>query len=205
MKGSHRSGFTLLEVILAMTLTAIVMIKVTGALRSANETTEADLDRTTLDMQARQVLRQIGFAIMGSHPDSLVPDVRRPHASSDMKFQVSLGLESGEVVWSEPEKIALEEVRRQVYWTDNPEALEERRVVWTSLVAPFLEGEIPNGIDDNGNGLIDEKGLSFTIDGGAVDMSLTLERVRDDGTVITSTVGTVVTCRNLVDGWRSAR
>lgn len=202
---TRNSGFTLLEVTLAVALMAIVMIKVTGALQNANEIADEDMDRTALDMQARQVLRQIGFAIMGSHPDSLVPDVARPQSSSDLKFQVSLGIEDGEVVWSEPEKVALEEIRRQIYWSDNPDAEDEHRVVWTSLVAPYLEGELPNGIDDNANGLIDEKGLSFTIDRGAVDMQLTLERVRDDGSVIVSTVGTVVTCRNIVDGWGTAR
>ena len=63
--------------------------------------------------------------------------------------------------------------------------------------APFLAGELPNGMDDNGNGLIDEKGLSFVVDRDSVTIRLTLERVSNDGSVISKTVQSTVTCRNL--------
>lgn len=204
MRSNARSGFTMLEVALSITLLAIVTVKISGAISSATDVAEEDAAQVTLETQARRVLRQIGFAVMGSHPGSLVPDITRPNSTSDLRFQVSLGVEDGEVVWSEPEMVAMEELQQQIYWSDNPEAADERRVIWTNLVAPFLEGELPNGLDDNGNGLIDEKGLSFTIDRNSVDMKLTLERVRDDGTVVHSTVENVVTCRNTINGWGTA-
>ncbi len=201
---NRRSGLTLLELSLAMGLLAVVSIQIVGAMNSAAKKTDAEIERTHVESQARFVLRKIGFAIMGSHPDSLVPDTNSPLATTSIRYQVSLGVTDGEMVWSEPEKVALEEAVRQVYWSDNPDADEERRIVWTSLVAPYLEGEIPNGMDDNGNGLIDEKGLSFTIDRNAIRMSLTLERRLDSGELQQSTVTNTVTCRNTIGGWREA-
>ncbi len=197
-------GFTLLEVTMAIGLLAIFAVKVTSVIHKTAQHTGADMDRTAVETQARQVLRQIGFAVMGSHPNSLDPNMPAPLNQASLKYQVNLGISDGEVVWGNPEEVALEELKRQVYWSDNPDSADERRVVWTSLVAPYLEGELPNGIDDNGNGLIDEKGLSFSIDGQAIYMKLTLERVRSDGSVVASTVETVVTCRNMVDGWSGA-
>ena len=185
-----------------MGLLAVVSIQIVGAMDSAAKKTDAEIERTHVESQARFVLRKIGFAIMGSHPDSLVPDTSSPLATTSIRYQVSLGVTDGEIVWSEPEKVALEEAVRQVYWSDNPDADAERRVVWTSLVAPYLEGEIPNGMDDNGNGLVDEKGLSVTIDRNAIRMHLTLERRLKSGELEQSTVSTTVTCRNTVGGWR---
>ncbi len=70
------------------------------------------------------------------------------------------------------------------------------RVVWNGItlceVAPFLEGEIPNGMDDNGNGLIDERGLSFTFDRHSVRIRLTTQ-ARVDGELRVQTVETTVT------------
>ena len=69
-------------------------------------------------------------------------------------------------------------------------------MVWSNLVRPFLEGELQNGIDDNGNGLIDEKGLSFVVWKNSVTIRLTLGRQVEGGDWINETVVTTVTCRN---------
>ena len=197
---TKRAGFTLLEMTMTVALLAIFAVKVASVIDTTTKTTEIDIQQTAIDAQARQVLRQIGFAVMGSHPASLDPNMLAPLNQASLKYQVNLGISDGEVVWTEPEEVALEEGRQRIYWSDNPDAADERRIVWTSLVAPYLEGEIPNGIDDNGNGLIDEKGLAFSISGSAISMKLTLERVKDDGTTLTSTVETVVACRNMIGG-----
>ena len=200
-----RRGMTVLEVMLAIALLAVVTTKIVGVLNTATENNKLDTARLELETKANHVLRQLGFAIMGSHPDSLVPNVGNGLSSTSVRYQISLGITDGKPVWSAPEEIALLEPTREVFWTDTPEAAEQRRVVWSRLVAPYLEGELPNGVDDNGNGLIDEKGLAISIAGKTVEMHLTLERVMDDGTVLTETVSTKVACRNLVDGWREAQ
>lgn len=194
---SARTGFTLLELLMALTLLSIVVVKARGAMSVVAESTGQQIDEIVLEDQARRVMRQIGYQVMGSNRETLIPDAEAPYSTEALCFQVNLGIQDGEVVWSDPEKVAFEDLRGQVYWSQNPGTPEEQRVVWTSLVAPFLEGEFPDGIDNNGNGLIDEKGLSFSVDRNAVTIRLTLERILSGGETIVSTETTTVTCRNL--------
>ena len=192
-----RKGVALLELMLAVVLLAILFVKGYGAMTAATAATGQATTEVMLEDQARRVMRQIGYAVMGSNRDSLIPDARAPLSTENLRFEVNLGIENGEVVWSDPETVAMEEAKHRVYWSQNPGAENERRVIWTSLVAPYLEGELPNGIDDNGNGLIDEKGLNFVVDRNAITIRLTLERVLDGGEIVSKTVDTTVTCRNL--------
>lgn len=194
---SSRAAFSLLEILLAVALLGVLVQKAVMIINGAMTVSSTDTVDTAMEDQARLVLRRMGFAIMGSQRDSLNPAQEQPLDSSEVRYQVHLGLQDGEVVWSDPEKIALSELDdSQLFWTRNPDAPEERRIVWTNSVAPFLEGELPNGMDDNGNGLIDEKGLSFVVERNAVTIRLTLERTGPDGQTITKTVETTVTCRN---------
>ena len=84
----------------------------------------------------------------------------------------------------------------QVIWRDKPGEVDERSVVWSRWVSDFLENELPNGIDDNGNGLIDESGLTFVIDGSMVTIRLTLQRTGSDGKSSVYSREATVHCRN---------
>lgn len=192
-----RSGMTLLEVLLALTLLAIVAVKAQGTLQAVGGSINEETQEVALEDKARSLLRRIGYEIMGSNRSSLIPDAEAPMSTDDLFYRVNLGIQEGEVVWSDMEEVALEEERGQVFWSENPGEADERRVIWSSLVSPYLEGEIPNGMDDNGNGLIDEKGLSFVVQKNSVTIRLTLEKFTDGGESIIQTVETTVTCRNL--------
>ena len=63
-------------------------------------------------------------------------------------------------------------------------------------MSELLEGELPNGIDDNGNGLIDEPGFSIDFEGRAVNVRLSLERRGATGRNILRTAETRVRLRN---------
>lgn len=189
---------------MTIALLAVFGLKVTSVINTTTKSTESDIEQTRIDAQSRHVLRQIGFAIMGSHPASLDPKMPAPLNQSSIKYQVNLGISDGEVVWTDPEMVSLDEENGKVIWSEDPSIADGRRLVWTTLAAPYLEGEIPNGLDDNGNGLIDEKGLAISVQGEAISLKLTLEHHASDGRVLTSTVETVVSCRNAVEGWRSA-
>ena len=110
---------------------------------------------------------------------------------------MSLGVENGVVVWKDPENIGIGEQPNQLVWRSNAGTLAERRVVWSNILRPYLEGEVLNGIDDNGNGIIDEKGISFVLFRNSVTIRLTLGRELPGGGFAEETVETVVTVRNL--------
>ena len=195
-RSGRRGGFTLVELIIVLVLLTVVGVKAALLLDIASDSQSRDTAEVALEDQAHRTVDQIAFAVMGANRETLFPDPQSPTYSEDVEYEVSLGVAAGVVVWGDPERIALEGTDTQVAWRENPGEVNERRVVWSNVVRPYLEGETFNGIDDNGNGLIDEKGLNFTLQGDQVTIRLTLERTRPDGEVYTQSVSTRVTLRN---------
>lgn len=194
MRG-RRAGFTLLELAVAITLFLVVSVNVTVIVRMSSRSQSETMGISVLDDQAQRAMDQVAFAIMGASRDRLFPGDEMPNDTSSLRYEVNLGVEEGEIIWSDPQLIELSR-ETQLAWRERPGAEDERRVVWCSVVRPFLAGEIVNGLDDNGNGLVDERGLSFVLDGDTVTIRLTLERRGDDGEPILRTLTSVVTCRN---------
>ncbi len=187
---------TAMELVLALALLAIIALKASMVLTSANEAQQQDSAIMALEDQARRALDQIAYAVMGSDRDSLIPDPESPIFSTSLRYSISLGVEDGEVVWDDPEEIGLSLDESQVIWRKNPGTAEELRVAWCNVVRPFLEGEIPNGTDDNGNGIVDENGLSFVVERDAVTIRLSVQRPGPQNQPISETVSTMVTVRN---------
>jgi hypothetical protein len=191
---ARRAGFTAIELSIVVVLLVIVTIKAAMLFDFAAESQIEDTAELALEDQARRTLDQVAFAVMGANRETLFPDPDSPNHDSRVWYEVSLGVEDGEVVWGDPEEIS--GAGSQVVWSQNPGQADERRVVWSNVVRPFLEGEIQNGQDDNQNGLIDENGLNFTLQGNRVTIRLTLERAQPDGGAHTQSVETSVTLRN---------
>ena len=83
-----------------------------------------------------------------------------------------------------------------VVWTENEGVPGERRVIVCRGVRELLEGEIANGLDDNGNGLIDEPGFCVQVTGEVVTLRLTLDALDSDNRVLTKTVESSIWIRN---------
>lgn len=194
-RGSERSGFTLIEVCIALALMAILFVKLTLIVDEASKTHRRETVSMALEDRALLVLDRISYAVIGTDPDELFPDPAAPFFSDRIEYRVSLGVEDGEVVWSDPEVIGLAEDPSQLYWARNEGGPSEQIVVWCRTVAPWFANEIANGIDDNNNGLTDETGLSFVLEGNSVTIRLTLQRLTKEGP-IRHTRETVVMCRN---------
>lgn len=193
---SARSGFTLIEILIVITLLGLILAQVTSVMRTSTSAVSRESSTLVMQDRARVVLDRIALAIMACDRRSLGPllgGVQTP----ELNYQVCLGVENGKAVWDSPERISQGGAQgSQVVWVKAPALPDERRVVWSNRVRAFLDGEIPNGIDDNGNGLIDEKGLSFVVEGNKVTIRLSLERTNEDGSTATQQVETTVTVRN---------
>jgi hypothetical protein len=162
---------------------------------ATNDVVENESSTIALEDHARTLMHRIELAIMGCDREGLTP-VMTPGHSSELEYQISLGIEAGVVVWDDPEEISLGGAAgQQVFWRQNPDEPDERSVAWSNLARPFLEGELPNGVDDNGNGLVDEQGLTFVVDRNSITIRLTVGRM-NDGELVTTTVESLVTVRN---------
>jgi prepilin-type N-terminal cleavage/methylation domain-containing protein len=192
----RNGGFTLLEMLIACSLVGLVVTNIVLAMNSSTKAYETGASCSQVEDQARRTLDRIALAVMGSSREGLAPGQEFPLDTSSLTYQLNLGYEDGEPVWSAPERIERVDAGEQVVWIQNPATPERRQVVWSKWVRDYLAGETFNGIDDNGNGLIDEKGLSFTIEENLVTIRLTLERKGPDGRLITVPVETQVNVRN---------
>lgn len=202
MKVARRSGsagFTILELLIALALFLVLVNKASVVLNAAGKFTADESATLVLDDQAHQVLDRIAAAILGTNGETLIPDAEAPAHSSELLYQVLLGVDDGQAVWSDPEQIALSANLRKVLWRQNPDTPGETRVVWSNLVRPYLEGEVPNGADDNGNNLVDENGLTFVIDRNRVTIQISLTQEQSDGRVLIRTLTTTATCRNIMN------
>ena len=197
LRQKARRGFTAIEAVFAVALLAVIITKVALVMDSASDAYTSESRQAALEDQARRVLERIALAVMGSDREGLNPESFAPTSSNQLTYQVNLGVQDGQVVWSDPERITTAGAQaEQVVWFENPGAPAERRVVWANIARPFLEGEFANGVDDNNNGLVDESGLSFDIDGSKVAIRLTLSQPGSEGQELVRTVETEATCRN---------
>ena len=193
---NQTAGFTLIEAMIAMALVGLILTKLTIVMTEARRAHRNESVTMALEDQAAQVLDRIAFAIIGSHADTIDPGVGAPFSTDELTFQVSMGVEDGEVVFGEPEQIGTRGDGSQLYWGQNMGAAEERIVAWCNSVSEMLEGELLNGLDDNDNDLDDELGLSFDMDGKSITIRLTLVRTDGQGGRTEVTEQTTVTCRN---------
>lgn len=191
-----RAGLSLIESMIALTLLGLVVTNITMVMRATSSSYDTGAAASALQVQTSQTIDRIALALAAASRDALIPAPQSPLFSSEVAYETSLGQEDGELVWDDPERIELDLVDGKVVWRQNPDSSDERAIVWGKHVSDLFEGELPNGVDDNANGLIDETGLSFTTEGNSVLIRLTLERVDGDGPPLRSTLETRVTCRN---------
>lgn len=195
MNSRGRSGFTLVEMCIVIGLLGIIFYKLSLVMTQAQEVGQRETASIALEDRAAVVLNRIAYAVIGCDADTLTPDNPVPFGPNRLEFKLSLGVEDNQIIWGDPEMIGLADDASQLFWGRNVESAEEQIVVWCRTVAEFYSSEQENGLDDNANGITDESGLCFAIEGDSVTIYLTLEQIIDDRPV-RFTKSTVVTCRN---------
>ncbi len=191
-----RAGFGAIELVIAMAVSAMIIVNVTMVLRTGAKAQQSGAFAMNLENQVEQTMERISLAILSSDGDSLALPTA-PFSSDTIDYQVSLGVQGGNVVWSDPERIALVPGAGQVRWSRSPGTPDEQTVVWSNWLPDFLEGENGlNTMDDNANGLVNESGLAFDLDRDLVTIRLSITRQDEDGNTHTRTKMVQVTCRN---------
>ncbi len=196
-----RSGFTLLEMSVALVLLVLVLGNVYSLLRRSSKALGAQNSAFDVDTQAQRAMDHITMAIVGASESTLTnksggsPSVA-PFSMDAMLYKESLGVQDGQMVSSPQQRIEFTNTTGEVTWIENPGTAEEKRVVWSKNIPPFLQEEIANSIDDNHNGIIDETGLSFVKDGKSITVYLTVKRTTPDGHIYEKKLQDTVTCRN---------
>lgn len=193
---SRRAGFTLLEALIALTVVGLVLGNIVMVMRSSSDAYDEETSKASLELQLDQTLDRIVLALMAASAESLEPGASNPAFHDRMEYMQSLGVNDGELVLSAPERIEFRLEGGEVVWLERPGEPGERAATWSRWVRPFLEGELPNGVDDNGNGLIDESGFHIQRIGTMLTVRLCVQEAGGGGTSERASVVTSVTLRN---------
>ena len=216
MRRSSRSGTTLVEITLGLTLFTAFAASAFLALESSSSTYRTETVAARLDGRTRKLLDDIAERLREADFDSLTPPIDpAPGANaSTVDFQRARGFAGGIVQWGPTERLALEYEpgdpddgidndgnglvdEGQIVWVENPGAAGELRTVLCSHVSESLEGELPgNGMDDNGNGLVDERGFCLAFSGSQATVRVTLEEFDHERRLIRQSASRAVTSRD---------
>ena len=191
--GSSR-GFTLIEVVISVSIAVVVFGSATFMSARANEQFRVSQLRSRLNTQTATTIDRICDELAWAGRDDVTPTPVLPFGNDRIDFRRTAGTDADGVLWDNWSRISLEMAdgelddgvdnngnelvdERQVILTRDLGLGTEQQVVLCSGVAAFLEGEIPNGLDDNGNGLEDEQGLSLVLQGDVLTVRLTMEGI----------------------------
>lgn len=187
------AGFTLVEVMIAGAIAVVLCGGVMLSLGSATRSFTTGARMQDIDTQARRAMDRICEMLMLSARATVSPQKFAPQSGTTLDFQ---RIKPGATGFGPTERIALQ-VNGDVEWTSNLGQPSQRVDVLARGIAATLEGEtLGNGIDDNGNGLVDERGLALTIDGERVTVRFTMERFDGPTTRLVRTLERTVAFRH---------
>ena len=203
-----RSGFTLVEVAITGTLLVLVLGGIALAVNrglglfqqsSANQYADATLDRA---------LNRIKSELMNASAASLAPNLAVLGWADNVEYRTVSGWAAGATTLENVKRIELRladgeldngidddgdglvDERTVVLLRDFGLATEQE-VVIAHDVLEYLEGETDAVGDENGNGLNDESGLSFDINGGTLNVRLSIGREGPNGVIARTRVASI--------------
>lgn len=210
---SHDDGFTMIELTIALVVAIVVLGFCWEALDAAAGSTRTTVLRSRLSAETQRLAERMASELMESSARTLNPIPIAPLGSPSLRYRQCVGVTNGALDWGPEKAFELQQDPRdpedgvdndedgltdecQVILRVNPGLPSEVTTVLIDNVASFLEGETDNGLDDNDNGLVDERGLCFSLDGVALQIWLTRQAPTADGRTISLTAMTSVSLRN---------
>lgn len=213
MRGRRvRAGFSLLELTVSVALLALVFASalqmsdsVMDGSSTAIATAKADADVGRAVERLAVGLKDSGSGWFGATPP-LVPvhdvtyqrldgyELGAPHTVNERIFLERSPTDPDDGIDNDGNGLADD---CSVVWVRDPGGADELRAIVCNRVPDALEGEIDgNLLDDNENGLVDERGLSLDFVDAGVRVRLTVVEQDKAGRDVTRTVERVVWFRN---------
>ncbi|HVS17868.1 MAG TPA: hypothetical protein VMT18_04650 [Planctomycetota bacterium] len=169
------AGLTLVEMAVTCLVMALVFGSLAMALSSSRNVYERGSRTMTLEADSSRALRRVTDGLRGADTASLPLVPPTPLSSRWIDFQTHEGYDGKTWTWSGPRRIEFDPVAGTLSWIEDFGLPTESRTEWARNVPALLEGEIVNGADDNGNGLIDEPGFCVTREGDLLVLRITVE------------------------------
>ena len=210
---SRQAGVSLLELIAGVVLFAVVVAVALQSSLASSRVTASLVSTSDLDLQAHRVLEQVTRELGQARLDSMTPEATAPYGASGLTYERAEIDGTGAIAWSAPRRIEFVQAAGdpldgtdndgnglvddgEIWLVTNVGEPGQQRSLLLRHVARFVDGEVENLLDDNGNGLIDERGLSFERREGLVFVRISVQCIDPDGHVATRTAESAVRTRN---------
>jgi type II secretory pathway pseudopilin PulG len=141
-----RAGFTLVEALLAAALLVLLMSSAVLAARGGLGAFRATQETTDAEARVRRALDRAVFELMSAGASELLPDPSGNFGTSNLQFRKAVGLNGTTPLWGPSQSLAFE----------------------------YAPDEVNDGVDNDGNGLIDDGLLVLTRDVGGDDQRIVL-------------------------------
>ena len=198
--GSQRSGFTLIEVMIATAVFLLITLNVNLVVGAGRAAATTGAFMMSIEDELHLTIDRMSLSLMAADSKEVDGPPQAPLSSDSVRFQTALGTNDGLVVHGPVEDVTFLRTSAQegkIEWSEDPGGAAERSVVWSNHVPIAYQAEILNNFaDDNDNELQDEGGLAFTRLGRTINIHLTVARQDESGHELARNKRSVVTCRN---------
>ncbi len=207
---TSRQGLTLIELLISLVFLATLILAASSVTDEATDAFQAGSANESLTVRAHysleRVLEPLAEAELASLP---------PLALGDdlITYRRAVGFAGGATQWGPTTQVSLQfeagefddDVDNdgdglvdegEVLWLEDAGQPGERRLLLARGVREYLEGELANGLDDNGNGFADERGFWLDLEGDVLTLRLTLERLDPHGRLLVRSVESSTRIRN---------
>lgn len=208
-----RRGWGLWELCIGMACAGIALLLGMAGVEAGGEFLSFDRFQLATEAEAQRALQRMVRELTSSGRSVMVPRASGDYGAERLDFRRAQGLREGEMHWGALQRLVLEyDPGEYNDGLDNDEdgvadegrlvlvrnvgKAEEERIVLCHDVREFLEGETFDGQDDNGNGVVDERGFNLHWADGVLWVRLTIERANRFGKVALVTVESAVDVRN---------
>jgi hypothetical protein len=200
-----------------MAVGASLLVAIAGVLSTVTLSAERVQSRAAaerdLEVLAQRIVERIGDELRTAHADGFMPPPFAPLGSSSLDYELNEGWVGGAIQWSLPRSLALRPAPEdpgygndsdgdgradpgRLVWTSVNDDGEPMQAIWVEGVSEMAASELANGVDDDGNGWIDERGLSFELDGVTLRIRLSLERTLEGGVLLQRSAETAIGLAN---------
>jgi hypothetical protein len=171
-------------------LSMLTAISVDTLLNTAN-TADACIGRSTLDLEAHNLLESLMRELIAADVGSISPNPF-PNGSGTIHFRCLASIQNSALIWSDERSLILRASSRdpqdgmdndrdghidevELVLLRNVGELDQSELVLNEHIPRLAPNELANGLDDDGDGLIDEAGFSIAVNDGILVLRLTIQ------------------------------
>lgn len=136
-----KTGFSVIEMVISVSIVGILLSSIFFAGQRGIALFETGSVNNDVNSRAGRTMARIVREMIGADVPVADPALEPPFGTSEIDYRYPLGVAGGAPVWSTPTRLTLE----------------------------LAEGELDNGVDDNGNDLVDERSIVMIRELGSAD------------------------------------